>query len=1000
MNEDLFPLLNPPRRGDISTYIEQGDLDRLKAKIGNRRMATENLPSGHNPLTWAVIHGQLWICDYLLKKGALHSQRCSPKANSTTAIHEAVRRKQRDILQLLLSHGTNDLDVFDGDWLTPVQIATRFGYDDILLRLVDTGAKISGKNASKAFIEAVDSEKLSTMKILLDKNIANGNGFRKALVGGKTRFMPMISWAIVHDRIELATALADVKSVDKWLKDSVGRTPIEYATEYSTPKMLETLLNKAGKCPINDCAVTRYERPLIQAIVRGDVGIVKLLLSTYQRHSQAIADVVRKSFFAMELAAVLGHAKICQVLTLFGCDGAGFSLDEQRSAVFHGAIWKGYETAFAAVLPLSDVNKRTQKEDGKPNLWSLPSGLTPLALALKARQPDLAEAILDTGAIDPRNEERTEGQEMIRLAVEHGWVSVVESMLKSGFRVSVKKPLNSHSTFQEEFHADNSLRSSFISAVIEFADIGKWTIEADPTALLEIVNRGISTAESISQLLQNRNPLIRPLVDEGLVDAYTVYRAGATLLGNAVCEGDLETVSYLLESHQIDVNIQGKQDGYTPLMRAIISNRTDVAIRLCEHPHTDLDITSIQAIKTEYVGVTAFQLALMRLSSKEGVNLCKRLFTTNSVALYECSLGSTLLWATRLGSWDIVDLLLQSGQNVNCVDKIGRTALDVALDSGKIMLARELLKVPQLRLHNTARGGTTSLMRFAAASDWKGFGKLIPGELTYVNALNETGESALFTAVQYGRRNLARMLLDKPGIDIHSGNPRIKSPLHLVIGRGDNRLLEIFLRSGRISHDILTQEERNPVIYATEWTYNRALFKLIRNLDLREIKVTGGNTVLMEAVKGGYRFNISLLLHRSDINLHSRNHQGYTALDIAINKEDLKIALKLLEHGDFSDISNQNQDPDPLGALLGMAIRDRSSALEKLLECPTHDLNLKHLSKTPLFEEALLGDKVLVSRMINLGGVDWLLHDHHRILSLPDQEGHGDIADKLRERLK
>jgi ankyrin repeat protein len=105
-----------------------------------------------------------------------------------------------------------------------------------------------------------------------------------------------------------------------------------------------------------------------------------------------------------------------------------------------------------------------------------------------------------------------------------------------------------------------------------------------------------------------------------------------------------------------------------------------------------------------------------------------------------------------------------------------------------------------------------------------------------------------------------------------------------------------------------------------------------------------GNTAFQCAIMGQYVRFLTLLLEQSDIDLNSRNNDGYSALWLALSLEDDSIARTLVARGCDVNLSNSSGD-----SMLHFAIKSRNERASLFLIESGALIDLKNNSKkTPL----------------------------------------------------
>ncbi|KAF5579615.1 ankyrin protein [Fusarium pseudocircinatum] len=205
---------------------------------------------------------------------------------------------------------------------------------------------------------------------------------------------------------------------------------------------------------------------------------------------------------------------------------------------------------------------------------------------------------------------------------------------------------------------------------------------------------------------------------------------GDTPLHLAAILGDVEIVQYLLD-HGADTHISN-QDGYIPLVVAVINRK---------------------------------ESAFMKLLEREAVDICGE----NS--------RTALMEAATIGDSALVEKLINKGAKVDHRDRDGQTALIEASRSGRTRVV-ELLLESQSNVDHQDHRGDTALMK-AFIGDHAGVIDLLLEASPRLDIRNGAGETAFYHAGKRGREgNIKRLLCqttDPSSRDQHSGTALISA---------------------------------------------------------------------------------------------------------------------------------------------------------------------------------------------------------------------------------
>ena len=211
-------------------------------------------------------------------------------------------------------------------------------------------------------------------------------------------------------------------------------------------------------------------------------------------------------------------------------------------------------------------------------------------------------------------------------------------------------------------------------------------------------------------------------------------------------------VSYLSQPNGMDVNAR---DGYgmTALMWAVGRGYQDIVKVLLEHGadvearNELLSVWSIEKIETGKSDARVLYDRMGMLHAKKHYG------------------WTALMWAARNGQTDLVNLLTNSGANINAITKDGWTALVHAIDNKHVETAHLLLE----------RGADPNLIEddcspAVSLAAGHGFADLVQAILDRggdVNALNNWGHNALCNAVVKNQTEVLKLLL-KRGLDANA----------------------------------------------------------------------------------------------------------------------------------------------------------------------------------------------------------------------------------------
>ncbi|XP_050312552.1 rabankyrin-5 [Anthonomus grandis grandis] len=351
------------------------------------------------------------------------------------------------------------------------------------------------------------------------------------------------------------------------------------------------------------------------------------------------------------------------------------------------------------------------------------------------------------------------------------------------------------------------------------------------------------------------------------------------------------------------------QHGELPLDLALTLKNHSIADTLVQH-HADLNISDPAGECLLYRAIKRGNSfgALFLLEHKCDVNLVTR--EGNDSALHLVA-GSVQLEENQR----IARELIKSGIDVNARNRLGYTALHVAVQSDNRAVFDALIAHDQIDVNLKTNDGHPPLY-FA-------YSKLDLDVPYYVQELIQRGAKLdpiyanrldlLQTLIVNGKRKAASHLVQKL-TDLDHVNMNGETALHLCCQRGYDDVATLLLERGA-NPSMLTNEQRlTPVHYAVKSNSAECLRAFINNNNKTEdkrfnMRDVNGDTPLSLALGCGFKGLVPLLIKGgADINV--RNGQDLTLLHQAIMKEDAETALYLLQHGaDVNALTSHSETP-------------------------------------------------------------------------------------------
>ena len=480
----------------------------------------------------------------------------------------------------------------------------------------------------------------------------------------------------------------------------------------------------------------------------------------------------------------------------------------------------------------------------------------------------------------------------------------------------------------------------------------------DEGAVLDYYSQGTPKTNALCIALQHRNTTItKLLLDRGAspslaLDADVRFPLHSTILDGP--EDALSLVQILLE-HGADVDLVDAQN-MTAIALAVQKENSEV-VRLLLRKNakttlrlpTDYGRTNILVLATKIRTTPVKSFEMVQLMLEHGLDV-------DSLAAG----GETpLWWAAKNGNLDVAKLLLDHRAFIDVQENLGETPLMAAIAHLKSIsephletpepLYKSLSPIAQVQKHeDVARllitsGANANLrtvfgwaaLHYAAENGSLRIVELLIGHVTNPNVTNNNGWTALHLAVDKHSLEIVELLLRhgvNPDVTINNG----WTALHLAIKNHSLEIVELLLRHGA-----------NPdVTFNTGWTAMhlaardghkeivQSLLAYDAMLDARDDK---GWNALHDAAENGHESTAQLLLaYNADV--EAPNLDGWTALHLAANGGHVNMVALLVNAGsDLSAVEVSGRT-----ALSTAAVHGQDKVVEALLSLGA-DPNIVHL---------------------------------------------------------
>jgi len=354
------PLCHAVRSGKmeiVQLFVEAGA--DVNAKEGNY---------DRTPLYMAVIKKDISIAEYLIAHGA----DVNVKSNlGITPLHVACSGIRRiEAVRLLIAKGA-DINAMDDRGMTPLRCAAWGNSIDAAKLLIAKGADINaGAGEGTALHTAVYEGRRDMVKFLIEE----GADINVKDSRGKTP----LDYAARAGRTESVKLLLEA-GADVNVKDSRGKTPLDYAFSSDREDIAELLIAKSTDLDSKD---GRGLTALHNAAVGGNRDITEMLLSKGAKVDERDDNY---EFTALHYAARFGNKNVAEVLIAHGAD-----INTKDKWDYQPIHWAAHHDRADVVELLiskgADVNAKTSL------------GQTPIQLAKPRRNKETVELLRKHGA--------------------------------------------------------------------------------------------------------------------------------------------------------------------------------------------------------------------------------------------------------------------------------------------------------------------------------------------------------------------------------------------------------------------------------------------------------------------------------------------------------------------------------------------------------------------------------------------------------------------------
>ncbi len=582
-------------------------------------------------------------------------------------------------------------------------------------------------------------------------------------------------------------------------------------------------------------------------------------------------------------------------------------------------------------------------------------GQTPLHLAAMYGHSAIAKYLLESNA--DTSVQDSSGATPLHEAVRYGHIEIARALLNSGADVNARDNLGKtpvmliipkdkiSETYKLliSFRADLSLKDMYGDTILHNASM--LNVGADTFAIL--ISGG---ADVDARNKEGVTPLSIAVQKNDLATVRLLTAAGANIHtqdtnGMSPLTIALESSSDMLEAvvNTSNINLQDS-DGNTPLHLALLTDAPLAKIQYLISLSNDVNIRNRDGNSALFLSVLknrkkVGELLLakdadifstntnnnspLRLALKYGGSVQDWLITSKTIKAKDGTGNTVLHYAAEWQFKEAISSLVMKGADISAKNANGETPLFNAVKTDNPEIIQMVID-SGADLHVRDNLGSTVMhtaVRWDAPSS---ISKLLSLGIN-VNAQNTSGKSPLAEAVVAGKYEIAKSLLangadpnscDSNGVTIlmdairgcskdsvklllsYGANPNVqevngRNAYHEAAYMGDKEIIRLIRNAGG---NPLSRDKNGTTPFSIVLKKNMSIIREVLG-SIYTITDSDGNTPIHIVVKSNASDTILQTLIDEGYPIDTRNADGYTALNYAIEADDVKTALVLLENG-------------------------------------------------------------------------------------------------------
>ncbi|WCR59755.1 MAG: Phosphocholine transferase AnkX [Wolbachia endosymbiont of Ctenocephalides felis wCfeF] len=252
------------------------------------------------------------------------------------------------------------------------------------------------------------------------------------------------------------------------------------------------------------------------------------------------------------------------------------------------------------------------------------------------------------------------------------------------------------------------------------------------------------------------------------------YGEKLTLLHLAAKYGKLETVKYLIEEKNVDIN-KVDRHGCTALYWAAKHGHLEVVKYFIEEKNVDINLEDGSSRNALHWAARHGHLEVVKYFIEE------KNVDINKIDEYG---NHALHWAARHGHLEVVKYFIEEKNvDVNKVDRIGQNALHLAAGNGHLEVVKYFIEEKNVDINLEDKYGRTVLHLAAGNGHLEVVKYFIEEKNVDVNKVDKYGNHALHLAALNGHFDMVRYLVEN-GADVNKADYNDSTALHLAAEYG------------------------------------------------------------------------------------------------------------------------------------------------------------------------------------------------------------------------